>query len=201
MPQKLPESLQSALDHFKRLPGIGPKTALRFIFYLLKLPPGEIEKFSDSIRALLADVNFCAVCHGLSAALPCPICADPRRNRTQICVVAETQDIYAIEATREFAGRYHVLGGLLNPPDGIIPDKLKIKELLARLAKEPAGEIILAINPTIEGESTMLYLTNLLKSYSVKVTRLARGLPVGGDLEYADEITLRDALRGRREMM
>jgi len=193
--------LQTALEHFKRLPGIGPKTALRFIFYLLKLPPSEIANFSDSLRALLADVNFCAACHGLSAASPCPICADPRRNRNQICVVAETQDIYAIEATREFAGRYHVLGGLLNPPEGITPDKLKIRELTERLGREPISEIIMAINPTIEGETTMLYLTKILKSYRVRVTRLARGLPVGSDLEYADEITLRDALRGRREMI
>jgi recombination protein RecR len=199
--KNLPQSLQTALEHFKKLPGIGPKTALRFIFYLLKLPPSEIANFSDSLRALLADVNFCAECHGLSAASPCPICADPRRNRNQICVVAETQDIYAIEATHEFAGRYHVLGGLLNPPEGITPDKLKIRELMERLGREPISEIIMAINPTIEGETTMLYLTKILKSYRVRVTRLARGLPVGSDLEYADEITLRDALRGRREMI
>jgi len=199
--KNLPASLQAALEHFKRLPGIGPKTALRFIFYLLKLPPAEIEQFSDSIRALLADVNFCATCHSLSASSPCPVCADPRRNKQQLCVVAETQDIYAIEATREFTGRYHVLGGLLNPPEGITPDKLKIRELLGRLGREPISEIILAMNPTIEGETTMLYLTKLLKSYNVRVTRLARGLPVGSDLEYADEITLRDALRGRREMI
>lgn len=198
---KLPQSLQTAAEYFKRLPGIGPKTALRFIFYLLKLPPGEIANFSDSIRGLLADVNFCGTCHGLSATSPCPVCADPRRNKNQICVVAETQDIYAIEATREFAGRYHVLGGLLNPPEGITPDALKVRELLERLRREQISEIILAMNPNIEGETTMLYLTKLLKSYNVRVTRLARGLPVGSDLEYADEITLRDALRGRREML
>lgn len=201
MPQKLPDSLQRATDYFKKLPGIGPKTALRFIFYLLKMPPVEIENFSAAIRGLLSDVNFCGACHSLSATSLCPICADPRRNRNQICVVAETQDIYAIEATREFTGRYHVLGGLLNPPEGITPERLKIQELLERLKREPASEIILAMNPNIEGETTMLYLTKLLKSYNVRTTRLARGLPVGSDLEYADEITLRDALRGRRELI
>jgi recombination protein RecR len=199
--RNLPNSLQHVAEHFKRLPGVGPKTALRFIFYLLKLPKSDLENFSLSIRELAESANCCGQCFAFSPISPCEFCADPNRRDDEICVVAETSDIYTLETAREFKGRYHVLGGLINPPENITPDKLKIRELLARLSQKPIKEIILAINPTIEGESTMLYLTNLLRSYNLRVTRLARGLPVGGVLEYADEITLRDALRGRREML
>lgn len=201
---RFPLSLQNLIDYFSRLPGVGPKTALRFVFYLLKQPKEESEKFAAAIGAVKSSISICNVCQNFSEKNPCPICADSRRDHGTICVVAEHQDLPVIENTGEFHGTYHVLGGVLDPLHGITPDQLKIKELVARVQNSNGKirEIILALNPDLEGETTMLYLTKLIKSFGkpIKITRLARGLPMGSDLEYADEITVSDALKGRREI-
>ncbi len=201
---KFPPPLQNLIDHFSRLPGVGPKTALRFVFYLLKQPKEEVEKFAAAIRAAKSSISTCSICQNFSEKNPCPICADPNRDQSVICVVAEHQDLSVIENTGEYHGTYHVLGGTLNTLHGITPEQLKIKELVARI-KNLNGkikEIILALNPDLEGETTILYLTKLIKSVqkSIKITRLARGLPMGSDLEYADEITISDALKWRKEI-
>ncbi len=201
---KFPPPLQSLIDHFSRLPGVGPKTALRFIFYLLKQPKIEVENFSAALGVLKNSISTCAICQNFSENNPCAICADSRRDHGTICVVAEHQDLPVIENTGVHNGTYHVLGGVLDPLHGITPDQLKIKELVARIqnAKGAIKEIILALNPDLEGETTMLYLTKLIKSFgkNIKITRLARGLPMGSDLEYADEVTVSDALKGRKEI-
>lgn len=201
---KFPLSLQNLIEHFSKLPGVGPKTALRFVFYLLKQPKSEVEKFGAALGSVKNIMTACGICQNFSEKNPCAICGDSRRDHGIICVVAEYQDLPIIENTGIHQGTYHVLGGVLDPLHGITPDQLKIKELVARIqnGKNAIKEIILALNPDLEGETTMLYLTKLIKSFGkqIKITRLARGLPMGSDLEYADEVTVSDALKGRKEI-
>ena len=183
---------------FARLPGVGEKTAQRLAFHVLKSPPEYARDLAEALLALREEVRLCSVCCNLTAQDPCPICQDAQRDATTICVVESVPDLLAVERTREFRGRYHVLHGALSPLDGVGPDQLKIKELLARLAG--VEEVIVATDPTIEGEATALYLTRLLKPMGVRMTRIAQGVPMGGDLEYADQVTLARALQGRREL-
>lgn len=198
--QKFTPSIQEILEHLNRFPGVGPKTAKRYLFHLLREPAGDIYRFSAALARLPNELTTCGLCGTYSEQNVCEICADMRRKVGMLCVVADYQDMAAIENTSEFRGRYHLLGGILSPLDGITPERLRIKELLGRIKSEQINEIILALNPDIEGESTMLYLGKLLAPLQIRVTRLARGLPMGSDLEYADEITLTDAIRGRREL-
>lgn len=201
---KFPPSLQNLIDHFSKLPGVGPKTALRFIFYLLKQPKEDVEKFATAINVVKNQISTCEVCQNFSEKNPCQICADQKRDHSTICVVAECQDLPVIENTNDYHGIYHVLDGVLDPLHGVTPDQLKIKELVGRIQNSNGKikEIILALNPDLEGETTMLYLTKLIKSFGkpIKITRLARGLPMGSDLEYADEVTVSAALKGRKEI-
>ena len=183
-----------------RLPGIGEKTAQRLAFHILKAGPGYAGDLSAAIDAVVRDVHLCETCQTLTDQDPCAICRDPRRDPRLICVVEGVPDLLAVERTREFRGRYHVLHGALSPLDGVNPSDLKIRELLVRLEREPAEEIVVATNPDVEGEATALYLTKLLKPMGLKVTRIAQGVPMGGDLEYADQVTLARALAGRREL-
>jgi len=184
---------------FARLPGVGEKTAQRLAFHVLKSPPDYARDLAEALLALRVEVRLCSSCCNLTAQDPCTICADPRRDVRTICVVETVPDLLAVERTREFRGRYHILHGVLSPLDGIGPGQLKIKELLARV---PAGldEVIVATDPTVEGEATALYLNRLLKPLGVRVTRIAQGVPTGSDLEYADQVTLARALSGRREL-
>jgi recombination protein RecR len=195
-----PEPVARLIDAFQRLPGIGPKTAQRLTFYLLKRPPSEVRELGDALAAMKEKITHCRVCFNVTDEDPCRICNDPRRDPDVICVVEEPNDLLAMERTGEYRGRYHVLLGALSPLDGIGPDDLKIRELLARLDGRSTAEIILATNPNVEGEATALYLAKLLRPLAVRITRIARGLPVGGDLEYADQVTLTKALEGRREI-
>ena len=195
-----PEPVARLIDALQRLPGIGPKTAQRLTFFLLKRPAEEVRELGDALRAMKEKITYCRVCFNVTDEDPCHICGDPRRDPNVICVVEEPNDLLAMERTGEFRGRYHVLLGALSPLDGIGPDDLKIRELLARLEGKEMAEVILATNPNVEGEATALYLAKLLRPLAVRITRIARGLPVGGDLEYADQVTLSKALEGRREM-
>ena len=183
-----------------RLPGIGEKTAQRLAFHILKAGPGYAGELAAAIAGVVRDVRLCSTCQTLTDKDPCAICADPRRDAKTLCVVESVPDLLAVERTHEFRGRYHVLHGALSPLDGIGPSELKIRELLLRLEHESADEIVIATNPDVEGEATALYLTKLLKPLGVKVTRIAQGVPMGGDLEYADQVTLARALAGRREL-
>jgi recombination protein RecR len=192
--------VQALIDELGRLPGIGPKSAQRIAFHLLKLPAQDAARLANAITEAKAKVRFCERCWNVAEGSECGICADDQRDTTVICVVEEARDIVALEKTGEFRGRYHVLLGAISPIDGIGPEQLKVRELLLRLAPEGVHEVILCTNPNIEGEATALYLARLLGPLGVKVTRLASGLPVGGDLEYADELTLGRALEGRREI-
>jgi recombination protein RecR len=192
--------VQVLIDELGRLPGIGPKSAQRIAFHLIKLSPDDAARLARAITDAKTKVRFCERCWNVSEGLECGICADDQRDSRILCVVEEARDIVAIEKTGEFRGRYHVLLGAISPIDGIGPDQLKIKELLARLEPEGIEEVILCTNPNVEGEATALYLARLLKPLDLRVTRLASGLPVGGDLEYADELTLGRALEGRREV-
>jgi len=200
MAQKYPENIQKLIHYFSQLPGIGPKTAEKFVFYLLKKPKQELESFAQSLSELKKHIRICQSCYNYSTKTPCEICSNQRRNNSVICVVSRPQDVSAIEKTGEYLGVYHVLGGALNPLDNVTAEKLNIKQLVERIKKNNVNEIILALNPDIEGETTMLYLNKLLKPFNLKITRLARGLPIGSDLEYADEVTLTNALKGRREI-
>jgi len=191
-------ALQSLIDELGRLPGIGPKSAQRIAFHLLKLPAGDVERLSRSITEAKDRVRFCARCFNVSETELCGICLDSRRDQTVLCVVEEARDVVAIEKTGEFRGRYHVLLGAISPIDGIGPEQLKIRELLTQLGSGDVTEVIICTNPNIEGEATALYLARLLKPLGIVVSRIASGLPVGGDLEYADELTLGRALEGRR---
>ncbi len=195
-----PEPVARLIEALQRLPGIGPKTAQRLTFFLLKRPADEVGTLAESLTRLKALIVHCSVCFNVTQEDPCRICRDPRRDARSLCVVEEPNDLLALERTGEFRGRYHVLLGALSPLDGIGPEDLKVRELLQRLEREPVEEIILATNPSVEGEATAIYLGKLLKPFAVRITRIARGLPVGGDLEYADEVTLSKALEGRREM-
>lgn len=191
--------LSELIAELERLPGVGPKSAQRLAYHLLRVSDAEASRLADSIRNAKAKLRFCARCQNVSEHETCEICVDPRRDTTTICVVAEPRDIAALERVNEYRGTYHVLHGLMNPMDGIGPEQLRVRELLERL-REDVVEVILATNPTIEGDATALYLAKLLKPIGVKVTRLAHGMPVGGELDYADSATLLSALEYRREM-
>ena len=190
--------VQDLIDELGRLPGVGPKSAQRIAFHLLQADPVDVRRLADVLVEVKARVRFCAVCFNVSEAELCRICSDPRRDTTVLCVVEEYKDVVAIERTREFKGRYHVLGGAISPIDGIGPEQLRVRELMMRLSDGTVTELILATDPNLEGEATATYLTRMLKDLDLSVTRLASGLPVGGDLEYADEVTLGRALAGRR---
>jgi len=192
--------VQDLIDELARLPGIGPKSAQRIAFHLLKLPAEDALRLARAIGEVKARITVCRSCFNVSEGELCQICADDRRDTTLVCVVEEPRDIVAIERTQEFRGRYHVLQGAINPIEGVGPEQLRVKELLARLEAEAIAEVILCTNPNIEGEATAMYLARLLAPLGVKTTRIASGLPVGGDLEYADELTLGRALQGRREV-
>ncbi|TKV58330.1 recombination protein RecR [Nakamurella flava] len=193
--------VQDLIDELGRLPGIGPKSAQRIAFHILVTEADDITRLQNALQRVKDDVRFCEVCGNVAADTRCRICADPRREEAVICVVEESKDVAAIERTREFRGRYHVLGGAISPIDGIGPDQLRIAPLLTRIAEPGVREVILATDPNLEGEATATYLTRLLRSFpDLSVTRLASGLPVGGDLEYADEVTLGRAFSGRRSV-
>ena len=192
--------VQDLIDEFARLPGVGPKGASRIAFWLLAQDRTDVERLGQLLLDVKDKVRFCRVCFNVASADQCRICNDTRREPNVICVVEEPKDVLAVERTREFRGRYHVLGGAINPIDGIGPDDLRVKELLTRLGDSQVAEVILATDPNLEGEATATYLTRMIAPLGIKVTRLASGLPVGGDLEYADEITLGRALEGRRQV-
>lgn len=198
--QYFPAALQDLADHFARLPGIGGKTAQRLAFYVLGLPADDVEAFADAIMTAKKTVHTCPVCQNLTDREICPICDDPTRDRTVICVVAEPKDAIAMERSREFSGLYHVLHGVISPLNHVTQDDIKIKELLQRIASGDVREVIMATNPDTEGEATAMYISRLLRPMEVKVTRLAYGVPVGSQLEYADEVTLSRALEGRQEI-
>ena len=190
--------VQDLIDELGRLPGVGPKSAQRIAFHLLQAEAVDVRRLADVLIEVKAKVKFCSICFNVSEDDQCRICRDPRRDRAALCVVEEYKDVVAIERTREFRGRYHVLGGAISPIDGIGPEQLRIRELMIRLSDGEITEVILATDPNLEGEATATYLTRMLKPMGLRVTRLASGLPVGGDLEYADEVTLGRAFAGRR---
>jgi len=196
-----PEPVARLIEALQRLPGIGPKSAQRMTFFLLKRPIDEVRELSEAVIALKEKITYCRTCFNVTDEDPCRICADPARDARVLCVVEEPNDLLAMERTGEFRGRYHVLLGALSPLDGIGPEDLKVRELLTRLDAGGTTEVILATNPNVEGEATAIYLAKLLRPLGVRVTRIARGLPVGGDLEYADQVTLSKALEGRREIV
>lgn len=194
------QSMKNLISELAKLPGIGRKSAQRLAYYILSLEDNEAFALSDAIRKVKESIHLCPVCFNITDSELCDICVSTRRDNTMLCVVASARDIAAIEKTREYKGLYHVLHGVISPMDGVGPDNLKIKELLQRLGSSEISEIIIATNPTIEGEATALYIARLIKPLGIKVTRLAKGMPVGGDLEYADEYTLLSAIEGRVEM-
>lgn len=195
-----PAPLEKLVEQFAKLPGIGGKSAQRLAFYMLSLPESEAREFADAIVDAKKNVTLCPVCQNLTAGGLCPVCASPKRDESIICVVADPRDVLAIERSREYQGRYHVLHGVLSPMNHVGPDDLHIKSLLDRVSSGGVKEVIMATNPDTEGEATALYLSRLLKPFGVKVTRLAYGIPVGGHLEFADDATLMRALEGRREL-
>ncbi|WP_052847611.1 recombination mediator RecR [Streptomyces avicenniae] len=190
--------VQDLIDELGRLPGVGPKSAQRIAFHILQSEPADVKRLAHALTEVKAKVRFCAECGNVAQEERCRVCLDPRRDLTVICVVEEPKDVVAIERTREFRGKYHVLGGAISPIDGVGPGDLRIRELLARLADGAVTELILATDPNLEGEATATYLARMVGSLGLRVTRLASGLPVGGDLEYADEVTLGRAFEGRR---
>ena len=190
--------IQDLIDELGRLPGVGPKSAQRIAFHIIQSDCVDVTRLAEVLKTVKERVKFCTTCGNISEEDLCKICRDPRRDKTSICVVEESKDVLAIEKTREFKGTYHVLGGAISPIDGVGPENLRIKELMTRLSETTIGEIIIATDPNLEGEATATYLTRLIKPLGIKVSRLASGLPVGGDLEYADEITLGRAFEGRR---
>jgi recombination protein RecR len=192
--------VQDLIDELGRLPGIGPKSAQRIAFHILAADPVDILRLADALREVKERVRFCSICGNVSEEEQCRICRDPRRDLSVLCVVEESKDVVAIERTREFRGRYHVLGGAINPIEGVGPDDLRIRELMARLADNAVTEVILATDPNLEGEATATYLARMISPLGIAVSRLASGLPVGGDLEYADEVTLGRAFEGRRRV-
>ena len=193
--------VENLIEQFQRLPGIGRKTAQRLAFFVLSLPKEEAEAFANAVIEAKRSVKFCKECQNLTDAEVCNICSDSSREKDVICVVADPKDVVAIEKTREYHGLYHVLHGCISPMNSIGPDDIRIKELLERVAREEIREVIMATNPDTEGEATAMYLSRLLKPFNIRITRLAYGIPVGGHLEYADEITLMRALEGRRDMI
>jgi recombination protein RecR len=191
--------IQDLIDELGRLPGVGPKSAQRIAFHIIQSERVDVTRLAEVLKTVKERVKFCAICGNITEEELCKICRDPRRDNTSICVVEESKDVIAIEKTREFKGKYHVLGGAISPIDGIGPENLRIRELMQRLAEIQIAEVIIATDPNLEGEATATYLTRLIKPIGVKVSRLASGLPVGGDLEYADEVTLGRAFEGRKD--
>jgi recombination protein RecR len=196
----LPEPLARLVEHLSRLPTVGPKTAQRLAFHVLRMPEPEVRALAEALVEAKARTRPCSVCFHLTDTDPCEICTNPSRDRSVLCVVEDSRDVVALERAREFKGRYHVLQGAISPLDGVGPEDLRIRELLDRLRTGEVKEVILATNPRVEGDATALYLARLIRPLGVRVTRIAHGLPVGGDLEYADEVTLAKALEGRREL-
>jgi recombination protein RecR len=192
--------VQDLIDELGRLPGVGPKSAQRIAFHLLQADPTDVRRLAQILLEVKEKVRFCATCGNVAEDTECRICRDPRRDPTVLCVVEESKDVQAVERTREYRGRYHVLGGAISPIEGIGPDDLRVKELMTRLADGTVTELIIATDPNLEGEATATYLARLIKPMGLNVTRLASGLPVGGDLEYADEVTLGRAFEGRRRL-
>jgi recombination protein RecR len=190
--------VQDLIDELGRLPGVGPKSAQRIAFHILQADPADVRRLAHTLSEVKAKVRFCTVCGNVAEGEQCRVCRDPRRDPAVICVVEESKDVVAVERTREFRGKYHVLGGAISPIEGVGPDDLRIRELLTRLADGTVTELIIATDPNLEGEATATYLARMIKPMGLKVTRLASGLPVGGDLEYADEVTLGRAFEGRR---
>lgn len=195
-----PEPIAKLIEGLMKLPGIGPKTAGRLAFFVLSMDEEDVLDLAKALVNAKRQLHHCSVCQNITDVDPCRICRDPKRDRSVICVVQDPKDVVAMEKTHEFHGLYHVLHGAISPLDGVGPDDIRIAELLERLKTEPVQEVILATNPTIEGEATAMYLARLIKPAGIRVTRIAHGLPVGGDLEYADEVTLTKALEGRREL-
>jgi recombination protein RecR len=193
-------AIQDLIDELGRLPGIGPKSAQRIAFHLLATDSTDVERLAAALKRVKDEIHFCRICGNVSESEECRICRDPRRDSSVICVVEEPKDVVAIERTGEFRGRYHILGGAISPIDGVGPDDLRVRELMQRLADGTVTELILATDPNLEGEATATYLARLVKPMQITVTRLASGLPVGGDLEYADEVTLGRAFSGRRRV-
>jgi recombination protein RecR len=193
------DSIEKLIEEFSRFPGIGKKTAQRMAFFVLKQRQEESEELAQAILDVKSKVSYCSVCFNITEDDPCTICMDEKKDRSTICVVEEANDVVALEKTNQYKGLYHVLGGVLSPLDGIGPEDLKVKELLSRLKEKQVKEVIVATNPSAEGEATAIYLSRLIKPLGIKVTRIARGLPAGGDLEYADQTTLANALEGRVE--
>lgn len=192
--------LSRLIEQFERLPGIGHKTALRLAYYILRLPSSEAQKFANAIMDAHTKIKYCSVCCNLTDKDVCSVCGDTRRDHSLVCVVEDPRDVMALERTHEYNALYHVLHGTISPINGITPDMIRIKELLERLKSDEIKEVIMATNPTVEGEATAMYVSKLIKPFGVKVTRLAYGVPVGGDIEYADEVTLTRALAGRSEI-
>jgi recombination protein RecR len=196
----LPSSIENLISEFSKLPGIGPKSAQRLVFYLIKSPKEDLRSFSRALSKIQEGIIFCSVCQNLSEKNPCPVCSDQKRDQTKVCVVEKPLDVIALEETHNYSGIYHILHGAISPINGIGPEDLKIKELLSRLkGNSEKKEIILATNPNLEGEATAMYISKLIKPLNIKITRIARGLPTGSDLEYADQETLSNALKGRKE--
>ena len=195
-----PKSIAALIEQFQKFPSVGPKSAQRMAFYLLRMPKSDVENFARAVIEAKEKTKTCEICYNISSSSPCEICSSTGRDRSVICVVAESKDLIAIEKTNEYKGLYHVLQGLISPIDGIGAEDIRIKELLNRLTDEQVKEVILAISPSVEGEATSLYLTRLIKPFGIKVSRIAFGLPVGADIEYADEITIAKAIEGRREV-
>ena len=195
-----PKAIAALIEQFQKFPSVGPKSAQRMAFYLLKMSMPEVQKFAQCIVEAKENTHTCEICYNLSSTSPCEICQSQRRDRSTICVVSETKDLIAIEKTNEYTGLYHVLQGLISPMDGIGAEDIRIKELLTRLTDENVKEVILALSPSVEGEATSLYISKLVKPFGIKISRIAFGLPVGADLEYADEITIARAIEGRREL-
>lgn len=194
------EPIQRLIDALERLPGIGPKSASRLAFYILRMPNDQVQDLAEAIATLKEQIVYCNRCQNLSQTTPCAICSDPSRDQHLVCVVEDPLDVVAIERTGVYKGLYHVLHGAINPVEGIGPENLRVDALLERLEKDPIQEVLIATNPNMEGEATAMYLARLIHPKGIRVTRLARGLPVGGDLEYADEVTLSRALEGRRDI-
>ena len=188
------------IEEFSKLPGVGRKTAQRLAFHVINMNTNDVESLSKAIIDAKREIRYCSICCNITDTDPCSMCSNKNRDSSVICVVEDPRDVAAMERTREFKGKYHVLNGVISPMDGIGPDMIKIKELIVRLGKEDVKELIMATNPTIEGEATAMYIARLVKPMGIKVTRIAHGLPVGGDLEYADEVTIIKALEGRREI-
>ncbi|MCM8900640.1 recombination mediator RecR [Caldicoprobacter algeriensis] len=194
------EPIARLISELSKLPGIGNKTAQRLAFYIINMPDEQVGQLASAIAEVKNKIRYCSVCQNITDVNPCRICSNPQRDPSLICVVEDPRDVIAMEKTRDFRGLYHVLHGVISPMNGIGPDDIKIKELIARVSDDTVKEVILATNPDVEGEATAVYISKLLKPIGIKVTRIAHGLPVGGDLEYADEVTLSKALEGRREM-